>query len=114
MLGKKLIAVLAIWIFCLSMSQALGNSANFPSMDNGYPEGPAFGTLYLESMVLAQNDKTAPDDNEKSQSGSETDESEAAADDEKKSSEAESKPLKPFVPSEKIPGDQAVDFPVDI
>ena len=112
--GKKLIAVLAIWIFCLGMSQALGKGANFPAMDNGYPEGPAFGTLNLETTVWAQNDKTAAEDNEKAQSGPETDESEAAADDEKKSSEAESKPLKPFVPSEKIPGDQAVDFPVDI
>jgi hypothetical protein len=32
----------------------------------------------------------------------------------KNSGAAETKPLKPFVPSEKIPADQAVDFPVDI
>ncbi len=95
------------------MSQALGKGANFPAMDNGYPEGPPFGTPNQESIVLAQNDNTAPDDNEKSKSGTETDGSEAA-DDKKKASESESKPLKPFVPSEKIPGEQAVDFPVDI
>jgi len=34
--------------------------------------------------------------------------------DSQNSNEAESKPLKPFVPSEEIPADQAVDFPVDI
>jgi hypothetical protein len=96
------------------MSQALGKGANFQAMDSGHPEGPAFGTLNLGTIVLAQNDKTASEDSEKSTSGSETDESEAAADDEKKSSEDKSKPLKPFVPSEKIPGEQAVDFPVDI
>ncbi len=34
--------------------------------------------------------------------------------DSQNSNETESKPLKPFVPSEEIPADQAVDFPVDI
>ena len=32
----------------------------------------------------------------------------------KNSDDAATKPLKPFVPSEKIAADQAVDFPVDI
>jgi hypothetical protein len=96
------------------MSQALGKGADFPAMDNGHSEGSAFTTLNPESTVLAQNDKTASEDGEKSISGSETDKSEAGADDEKKSSEDRSKQLEPFVPSEKIPGDQAVDFPVDI
>ena len=114
MLGKKLIAVMAIWIFCLCMSQALGKGANFLAMDNGHSEGWAFATLNPESTVLAQNDDARVDDSERSKSGSKTDGSEAAADDEKKSSEDKPKPLEPFVPSEKIPGDQAVDFPVDI
>lgn len=106
--------MLAIWIFCLCMSQALGKGANFPAMDNGYPEGPACGNLNLASVVLAQNEENAADESNKSKPGSETDGSEAAADDEKKSSKAKSKQPAPFVPSEKIPGDQAVDFPVDI
>jgi hypothetical protein len=114
MLGKKLIAVFAIWIFCLGMSQALGKGANFQAVDSDQSEGPAFGFLNLEAKILAQNDKTASEDSDKSIPGSETDESEAAAEDEKKSSEDRPKPLKPFVPSEKIPGEQAVDFPVDI
>jgi hypothetical protein len=96
------------------MSQALGMGANFLAMDNGHSEGWAFGALNQESIVLAQNDKTASENSEKSPSGSETDGSEAAAGDEKQSSEDKAKPLEPFVPSEKIPGDQAVDFPVDI
>ncbi len=73
--------------------------------------------LKQNSIVLAANDNSKPDDTEKAASGPES-----------KGSETESKPalragtnhrskarpLKPFVPSEKIPGDQAVDFPVDI
>ncbi len=114
MLGKRLIAVLAIWIACFCMSQALGKGANFPAVDNGHSEGSAFASLKPQSTVLAQNDKTAAEDNKKSKSESGTNGSEAAADDEKKSSEDKPKPLEPFVPSEKIPGDQAVDFPVDI
>ena len=113
MLGKKLITVLAIWIFCLCMSQALGKGASFPAMDSGYPAGLPFGSLNLESIVLAQNDST-DDDGEKPKSESDAKDSETADKDEKKSSETAPKPLKPFVPSEKIPGDQAVDFPADI
>jgi hypothetical protein len=114
MFNKKLIAGLTALIFSFGASLTVAQGAHFRATAIGRPEGPAFGTLNLESMVLAQNDQTAPDENEKSQSEPETDESEAAAEDEQKPSEAESKPLKPFVPSEKIPGEQAVDFPVDI
>jgi hypothetical protein len=70
------------------------------------------------SIFMADNDNGTSEDKEKTTSGSETKgsepESEPAADDKNKSSNAMSKPLEPFVPSEKIPGEQAVDFPVDI
>ena len=114
MLGKKLIAVMAALIFSFSVSLAVAKGAPFRATAIGRPEGPAFGTLNLESKILVQNDKTASEDSDKSISGPETDESEATAEDEQKSSEDKAKPLEPFVPSEKIPGDQAVDFPVDI
>jgi hypothetical protein len=111
MFNKKLIAAL---IFILGAQMAMGKRVDGTAAYKGFSASLIFFTVNEESIVLAQNDKTASEDSEKSISGSETDESEAAADDEKKSSEAESKILKPFVPSEKIPGDQAVDFPVDI
>ena len=117
MFAKKLIAVLAALIFSFSASLALGKHVNFPATDIEHPEGRVFGALNLEPNILAQNNSTAPDDNEKSKSGTEAKGSEAEserAEDEKESSQPKSKPLKPFVPSEKIPGDQAVDFPVDI
>ena len=117
MFGKKLIAVLALSIFCFCALLALGKHVNLPAAGIERSEGPAFGTLNLASIVFAQNDNTAPDDSEKSKSESEAKGSEAEServDEEKKSSKEASKPLKPFVPSEKIPGEQAVDFPVDI
>jgi len=113
MFGKKIIAALAALIFSFCASLALGKGADFAALSVDRSKEPAFTSLYPDSIVLAQNDNTAPDDNEKSKSESETKESERD-DGEKKSSKATSKPLEPFVPSEKIPGDQAVDFPVDI
>jgi hypothetical protein len=112
--GKNFIAVLAALIFIFCASLAVAEGAPFQATAIGRPVVRTFATLNLESKILAQNDKAASDDGDKSISESETDESEAAAGDEKKSSEDKAKPLKPFVPSEKIPGDQAVDFPVDI
>ena len=112
--NKKTIAVSAGLIFSFCASLAVAQGAPFLATAIGHPESPSFGSLNLESMVLAQHDKTASEDSDKSVSGPETDESEATADDEEKPSDEASKPLKPFVPSEKIPGDQAVDFPVDI
>jgi hypothetical protein len=112
--GKNFIAVTAALIFSFCASLAEGKGVPLPATDIGRPESPAFATLNPESTVLAQNDDARADDSERSKSGSETDGSEAAADDEKQSSEDKAKPLEPFVPSEKIPGDQAVDFPVDI
>jgi hypothetical protein len=114
MFSKKLMALSAVCLFIFCASPVLGMGGNFLASYIGRYEGPAFSTLNHESTVLAQNDKTAIEDDEKSKSESETKESTAADGDEKKASKAESKPLKPFVPSEKIPGEQAVDFPVDI
>ena len=111
---KKLIPIIAALIFILGAQMAMGKRVDETAAYKGLSAGPNFFTVNEESMVLAQNDQTASEDKDKSISGSETDEPEAEAEDEQKSSDAESKPLKPFLPSEKIPGDQAVDFPVDI
>jgi hypothetical protein len=114
MLGKKLIAALAALIFILGAQMAMGKPVDGTVTYRGVSVSPFFFTVNEDSIVLAQNDKTVSENSEKSPSGSETDGSETAADDEKQSSEDKAKPLEPFVPSEKIPGDQAVDFPVDI
>ena len=112
--GKKPIAALAALIFIPGGSIAIGMCVDNPSTHNGFSANLTYGAEKQASIVLAQNEKAPSEDSEKPPSGSGTSESRAAADDEKKSSGAESKPMEPFVPSEKIPGDQEVDFPVDI
>jgi len=105
---------MAALIFILGAQMAMGKRVDGTTTYKGLSASPNFFTVSGASIVLAQNDKTASEDSEKSISGSETDRSEAAADAKNKSSDTKSKTLKPFIPSEKIPGDQAVDFPVDI
>jgi hypothetical protein len=101
-------------IVIMGAQMAMGKRVDDKATYKGLSARPSFFAVNAKATVLAQNDNTASDENEKSQSGPETDESKATAEEEQKSSKAEPKPLKPFVPSEKIPGDQAVDFPVDI
>ena len=113
MFGKKLIAALVGLIVGFCASLALAQHIQLPAAGISLPEDSAFSNLNSLSIVLAQNDNTAAEDDEKSKTESEPTESESAAG-EKKSSDEASKPLEPFVPSEKIPGEQAVDFPVDI
>ena len=69
-------------------------------------------TGFVEQTIWAQNDTG---ENEKSDSSkTDTDTTKTESTDDEKDKASKSKPLKPFVPSEKIPGEQAVDFPVDI
>ncbi|MGD9301767.1 MAG: hypothetical protein PVI13_09330 [Desulfobacterales bacterium] len=118
MFGKNLTAAMAILAFITCEPMAWGRLVIAVTTGQEHPERPAAVTAIQEYRILAQNATVASDDNEKSNSGSENRgselESESAADEKDKSSNTKSKQLKPFVPSEKIPGEQAVDFPVDI
>lgn len=105
---------MAALIFILGAQLAVGKRVSGTTAYRALSASPNFFIAGEASIVLSQNDKTGSEDSKKSTSGSETEESEAAADEKNKPSETKSKPLKPFVPSEKIPGEQAVDFPVDI
>ena len=70
--------------------------------------GEAPGRMYL---VLAADDKIPS----KSQTDLESDEKSPEVPDQKKApSKTTAKPLKPFVPSEKVKAGQVVDFPYDI
>ena len=71
-----------------------------------------------KSIVIAQNNPPTTDrgsqtteenEDQASESGTATTENEI-----KRSNDSDSKPLKPFKPSEEIAAEQAVDFPVDI
>ena len=118
MYSKKLIATMAVLIFILCVPVPPEMRAIGLDESSGPADVQGSNSLRQESIILAANDNNRPDDTEKATSGSETKgsepELEPATDDKNKSSNAKSKPLKPFVPSDKIPGEQAVDFPVDI
>ena len=112
--SKKLIAALAALIIIPVAAVSFGERIDFAAPDKIFFNNPIFDANEQASIVSAQNDKNTTEDSEKTESEAVTGESEAAAEGDKKSSEAESKPLKPFVPSEQIAGEQAVDFPADI
>jgi hypothetical protein len=118
MYGKELIAAMAVWIFLMSVPVASEMRAIGLDESSGLADVQGSNSLRQEAIVLAANDNNRPDDTEKATSGSETKgseiESKTTVEGKEKSSNTKPRPLKPFVPSEKIPGEQAVDFPVDI
>ena len=72
----------------------------------------------IQSMVLAENEGGTPADNEETKidansKGSEP-ESGSKTGSNDRSTKSKAAPLKTFIPSEKIPAEQAVDFPADI
>ena len=74
--------------------------------------------LNRESTVLAENKSRAAESEGRSVNENEDQATDSETAGKKKSSihsnDAETKPFKAFKPSEEIPADQAVDFPVDI
>ena len=114
MYSKILIAALAALMFSTVATMAIGKRANSVAPGNILSDGLIFDAKGQTSVVLAQNDESTSEESDQTESDSATGKADEAADDDKKSSEAESKPLKPFVPSEQIAGEQAVDFPADI
>ena len=114
MYGKILIAALAALMFSTVATMAIGKRLDSVAPENIFSDSPIFDAKEQASMFLAQNDKSTSQESEETGSGPATSKSDGAVEDDKKSSEAESKPLKPFVPSEQIAGEQAVDFPADI
>lgn len=78
----------------------------------------AQNTEDTETIRLAENEGSAPNGNDESRAASENEVGKSALESgtgkSEQSNKAKSKPLKPFVPSEEIAAEQAVDFPVDI
>ncbi|GMQ79657.1 MAG: hypothetical protein BMS9Abin03_084 [Thermodesulfobacteriota bacterium] len=71
---------------------------------------------YLGSTYFAQNDQKKPSDNVSTNDTSKThkDTNKPKTLTQEKNVPKKTKPVKPFIPSEKIPADQGVDFPYDI
>jgi hypothetical protein len=114
MYSKKRIAALTAIIFIPGAVMAIGMPADSVVLGNLFSVNLVSDAEKKALIVLAQNDKGAPEENEKAESESNTNESDGAAGDDKESSDSEPGPLTPFVPSEQIAGGQAVDFPADI
>ena len=111
--GHKFFATLILLIVSMMCFQpTLGLCVNRQVANLNQPNNPVSGEMQLNSIVIAQNDTGENEKSDGSKTDTETKKS-ASADDEKDKA-SKSKPLKPFIPSEKIPGEQAVDFPVDI
>ncbi len=90
----------------------------FPAPPSQQEAGLRTAEFNQPSLVLAENDQNTAEDQSQS-ADSQKDRLPASGADPKEnggrnSDAAATKPLKPFIPSEKIPADQAVDFPVDI
>ena len=106
------IVVTVVLIFGVSAQPALGRVVDLPFADPVQPNVMVYGGLELEPTFWAQNDTGENETGESSKT--ETDTKKTESTDEEKDQTSKSKPLEPFIPSEKIPGEQAVDFPVDI
>ena len=112
-MGKiKTIVVTIVLVFGMSAAPAVGTAADLPVAGLGRVIVPATVSIYTGQALWAQNDTGENEKAESSEPDAGTKESESTEDDKGKTTK--SKPLKPFVPSEKIPGEQAVDVPVDI
>ena len=112
------ISAVVAMLLVLSVQLTSGKEVDFPAINIEKLDVSAHGTGELESMVTAEKKNSLDENDEKEPIGSGNIESEpetkSSREDKEKGSSVKSKPLKPFVPSEKIPGEQAVDFPVDI
>jgi len=116
--GIRAIMMTAVWILGLSLSMATASRDFAPAAVKHISENTILSFEKPGSNIFAQNDKSTSESQENSTSGSNNaesaKESKPAENTGNESSTEESKEVKPFVPSEEIPGEQAVDFPVDI
>ena len=118
MKSKKIKLVLILWIFTASATAAVGKSFHVPDLATVDVAGPSTLNISRDSIVVVQND---PDPDESKNKPAEDTENRASGtgeeiteDRRKNAEENRAEPLKPFVPSEEIDAEQAVDFPSDI
>jgi hypothetical protein len=118
MKNKKIIFAIAFMAFAMSSPPSPGGSPLAP--DPIAEQTASIGTTLIKPQLLiaaengpdaAQSQTHTAADKKERTSGSGSENAESSS---KKSDDAAAKTFKPFVPSEKIPAEQAVDFPVDI
>ena len=115
---SKRISALAVAIFIMSVPITPAMNAVVADRNPGRTDILHLNTLKMETIVLAENERNTTEDKNNTASGTQDQTPEPGTALETDSSDPSAKsratPLKPFVPSEKIPAEQAVDFPVDI
>ena len=118
MKSKKIILGLILLTFTMGASVTIGRSYHVPDINTVRIESIRTLKIKQNAIVVAENEpdlaesesKPAADKKNRASGSGEkiTENSSKSSDDEK------TKPLKPFVPSEEIAAEQAVDFPIDI
>jgi hypothetical protein len=118
MKSKKITLGLILLVFTADTTAAIGKSFHVPDITT--VGAASLGTLKIsrDSIAVAQNE---PDHNESKSKPAVDAKNRASGSGEeitenRRNNPDEAKPesLKPFVPSEEIPAEQAVDFPSDI
>lgn len=116
--ANTLIVTIYVWVLSINAPLAPGM---LPVVPSGSPKITAIvGSSFGEQQVieLAENEAVSPVDKTEKEAGSESEISAPRSGTETgrsgQSTQTKAKPLEPFVPSEEIPAEQAVDFPVDI
>jgi len=115
---KKIIFGITGLLFLMSVPATPGGS--YPTTDTPAERAKNIHTAELnrKSIVVAENESEAADDD--SQSTNENKDQAPSSDtadrdkNGKNPDDVETKPIKPFKPSEEIAAEQAVDYPVDI
>jgi cell division protein FtsN len=116
--NKKIILVFTSMTLAMSAPASPDRAPLVPATSTERTQSTPTTPKQQNLILAAENEKkgaegksqTATDKNARA-SGSVVETTENSV---KNSNDSETKPLKPFVPSEKIPAEQAVDFPVDI
>jgi hypothetical protein len=117
MVKSNLFAII-VWSILMSAPVTLGKSPVAPDTHAERTQSIYPFELIRKSIVVAESEQEAAErggqttsENKDPASGPEAEVTEKNS---KKSGDGKTKPLKPFVPSEEIAAEQAVDFPVDI
>ncbi len=116
--NKKIISLLILLSFLMSATAAPGRS--FLDTDIPAERTKSIHTFELnrKSIFVAENEPQASENGSQSTTENKDQSLDSGTADKKQSGknadDAETKPIKPFKPSEEIAAEQAVDYPVDI
>jgi len=116
--NKKYIPLLTLLSFLMSTPAAPGWNPLAPNIPAERTKSIHTFEVKRKSIVVAENEPETAQSVNQSTNENKEQPSESGAEGKEKGdknvSDAETKPIKPFKPTEEIAAEQAVDFPVDI